>query len=151
MPSLDVSPDDVERFDLAITVACMTQSEHRFEYKITAGVQIKEYAVPDYFYSDGCLVVSFDGSWYPFLDNTRGWNRGPQRWYIPKISQLLARVAHAMQTPEQRRIAAGWSGGRVFLHATGVIRRPASMKEIELLTWHLPKRSAYLHARAAVL
>src|SRR5712692_525074 len=76
--------------------------------------------------SDGCLVLSFDGGWYPFLDNTQGYNRGPQRWYVPKMSRLLARVAHAMQTPEQKRFSGGRPGGRVFLHSTGVVRRPTA-------------------------
>ena len=118
MASIAVSAEDVERFDLAITIACMTQSEHRFEYRVSPGSQFKNYAVPDYFYStDGCLVLSFDCGWYPFLDNTRGYNRGPQRWYVPKISQLLSRIAIAMQAPQQKRLSGHWSGGRVFLHA----------------------------------
>jgi len=150
VPFIDVSTADVAEFDVAIAVACMTQSKLRFEHKLPVGVRAKEYAVPDYFYrSDGCLVLSFDGGWYPFLDNTQGYNRGPQRWYVPKMSRLLARVAHAMQTPEQKRFSGGRPGGRVFLHSTGVVRRPASMKEIELLTWKLPKESCYLHDRHA--
>jgi hypothetical protein len=92
VPLIKFSTADVEQFDKAIAVACMTQSEDRLENKLPTGLRAKEYGVPDYFYrSDGCLVLSFDGGWYPFLDNTQGYNRGLQRWYVPKTSQLLAR------------------------------------------------------------
>lgn len=146
MPFIDVSAREVGEFDLAISVACMAQSEDRLEHELPAELE-KDYAVPDYFYSsDGCLVLSFDRGWYPFLDNTRGYNRGAQRWYVPKRSSLLVRLAQAMQTPDQKRLSGGWSGGRVFLHSTGVVRRP-SMKEIELLAWKLQKKLLYLGER----
>src|SRR5207237_660057 len=78
-----LSTADVEQFDNAIAVACMPHSEDRLENKLPARLPVKEYGVPDYFYrSDGCLVLSFDGGWYPFLDNTQGYNRGLLRWYV---------------------------------------------------------------------
>lgn len=51
-----------------------------------------------------CLVLSFDHGWYPSLDNRRGYNRGSQRWYIPKIGALLTRVAQAMHAAKQKRL-----------------------------------------------
>jgi len=104
--------------------------------------------LPNYFYDrTDCLVVSFDGSWYPFLDNTQGYNRRPQRWYIPKISGLLARVAQEMQTPGQRHLGGGPPGGRVFLHTGGALRRLANEEEMVLVKWELPKESFFLRNR----
>ena len=145
MPLIQVSAKEIDEFDVAIALACLLQSPERLENKVSKKMRLADYAVPDYFYSqDGCLVVSFDGGWFPFLDNTRGYNRGPQRWYIPKTSELLARVARSMQTAEQRRILGAQAGGRVFLHSTGALRRPEAMPELELLTWYIEGRSCYL-------
>jgi len=45
-----------------------------------------------------------------------------------------------MQTPEQKR-SSGWqAGGRLFFHSRGVMGR----NDVTLLTWTLPKESAYL-------
>jgi hypothetical protein len=81
--TIAVSAAEVGQFDIAIGLACAYQSAHQFEFEIPAEAQPSEAGgVPDYFYSDdGCLVISYDGAWYPFLDSTRGYNRAPQRWY----------------------------------------------------------------------
>jgi hypothetical protein len=148
VPFITVSTKDVEKFDVAIAIACMVQSNDRLEYQLPDSIQVRDYNVPDYFYStDGCLVLSFDGAWYPFLDNTRGYNRSFQRWYIPKTSELLARIGHALQTPDQKRISGDRPGGRVFIHAGGVVRRPTMSREIEVANWQLPKASAYIKQR----
>ncbi len=149
MPTIAVSGAEVEQFDIAVALACAYQSENRFEFEIPADVKPSEAGgVPDYFYSrDGCLVISFDCTWYPFLDNTRGYNRGPERWYMPKMSSLLAAIALAMQAPDQKRFSRGRSGGRVFVHSTGVIRRPAVTQDLELLSWKLPSDSYFLRDR----
>jgi hypothetical protein len=125
------------------------QSENRLENTLPEGRRPETCSAPYYFYSsDGRLVVSFDGRWYLFLDNTREYNRGPQRWYIPKRSELLARVGQAMRVPEQCRFSQGQPGGRVFLHSACALRHPASMAEFELLTWRLPAESCFLGDRA---
>jgi hypothetical protein len=129
---------------VAVATACLLQSELRIEHRLTENIQIYEYSLPSYFRrSDGCVVMSFDGAWYPFPDSTRGYNRGPQRWYIPKMSQLIVRVALALQSPEQRRKSGRIPGGRVFLHADGVLRSG----NVPLLRWKLEKKSIYLRPR----
>jgi hypothetical protein len=139
-----VSDNDVDKFDQAIAVACILHSEEPLEQKLPCEPDIKGYAIPKYFYrDDGCLVISFDGYWYPFLDSSKGYNRGPQRWYIPKISHLIARAGLAMRTPEQGRSSDGRPGGRLFFHASGVLKRG----DVNLLTWTLAKESAYLRGR----
>jgi len=143
-----ISPRDVEEFDLVIALACRFQSEERLEFNLPPGFQANHQIIPLYFYrKDECLVLSFDGSWYPFLDNTRGLNRGPQRWYVPKKSWLLAQVGIAMQSPEQRRLSGSRSGGRIFLHSLGALRSPAMSAEIELIRWQLPRESSFLRNR----
>jgi len=73
VPSILVSAEDVDDFDAAIAFARILRWEQRLEHTLPHEPNIKGFAVPDYFYrSDGCLVISFDGGWYPFLDNTRG-------------------------------------------------------------------------------
>jgi hypothetical protein len=153
MGPVAVSSGEVEQFDIAVALACAHRSEHRLEFDIPINAQPSEIgSAPNYFYSsDDCLVISFDGSWYPFLDNTRGYNGGPQRWYIPKVSSLLASIAHVMQTREQKRLSRGRTGGRIFVHAGGAIRRPASGREVEVLSWKLPKESYFLRDRRAKL
>ena len=149
MPLIHISAEEIDEFDAAIAIACLLQSSKRLENTVPRTLRIADYAVPDYFYRQGCLVISFDGRWYPFLDNTRGYNRGQLRWYIPKISELLARVGRAMQSPERRRIA-GRAGGRVFLHTAGVVRRPAGTTEEELLAWNIGGKSSYLRDRVVL-
>lgn len=134
---------EIDEF-LAIAIACRLQSEQRIEHRLPEYIHIYEYMLPAYFRrGDGCMVMSFDGGWYPFLVSTRGYNRGPQRWYIPKISQLIVRVALALQSPEQRRKSGRIPGGRVFLHAEGVL----GSGSVPLLRWKLEKESIYLRLR----
>src|SRR5437588_11634759 len=101
MTVVDVFPADVDEFDTAIAIACLQKSTERFECKMPPVHGSDEPATPGYFYrGDNCLVLSFDHSWYPFLDSTHSYNHPPVRWYIPKISRLIGLVAHEMQTPE---------------------------------------------------
>lgn len=86
-------------------MACTRQSDERLEHDLPGSCDPGSLRLPSYFMAeDGSLVISFDSGWYPFLCNTRGYNTGPQRWYIPKVSRLIARVAHVVQTPSQKRL-----------------------------------------------
>jgi len=148
--NLTISLKELAEFELAIATACMMRSHDRLENRLPQRLNPENFAVPYYFYrGDGSLVVSFGRGWYPFLDNTRGYNQGSERWYVPKISGLLAGVGRAMQTPEQRQFLQGQSGGRVFLHSTGALRAPSGVAEFELLTWKLPTDSHFLRDRNA--
>jgi len=143
---VDLFLADVVEFDQAIAIACMKKSAERFECKVPPVLSNDESATPRYFYRrDNCLVLSFDHSWYPFLDSTHSYNYPSVRWYVPKISHLLGIVANEMQTPEHRRLS-GQPGGRVFLHNAGAIRRLGS-REIEFVRWQLPKPSLLLQDR----
>lgn len=142
--TLVISAAEIHEFDVAIATACLLKSEQRIEHRLPEQRQIHEYSLPCYFRrGDGCVVMSFDGAWYPFLDSTRGYNRGPQRWYIPKMSQLIVRVALALQSPDQRRKSGGIPGGRDFLHSDGVLRSGNAT----LMRWKLERESNYLRVR----
>jgi hypothetical protein len=147
MPELQPSEEELTNFEAAIIAACVLQSESPLEHATRDLPRVESLVVPSYFRSrDGALVVSFDKGWQPFLDNTRGYNQGPQRWYIPKTSKLLAQVAHELQTSRQRRYA-DQPGCRVFLDFRGVCRRPEGYEEVEVLRWRLPRSSAFLRPR----
>ena len=71
--TLSISPEDVNKFDLAIAVACTKKSPNRLEHGPWELADGGDLALPGYFRgSYGSLVISFDGGWYPFLDNTAG-------------------------------------------------------------------------------
>ncbi len=144
MDPIQVSQRDLDQFELALFVACTQHSGERLEHDLPTDVDRSSLALPSYFTSgDGSLVMSFDGRWYPFLCNTRGYNLGPQRWYVPKVSRLIAHIAQALQTPIQRRVSY-LPGGRAFLDATGVRRRPEGHGDIQVLRWKLPRESPFL-------
>lgn len=134
-----VTPKEVDEFDRAILTACVLRSEHRMDDERSYPTDWSSIIeLPDYFYHDKYLVISFDRGWYPFLDNTRGYNRGPQRWYIPKCSRILAAIADALRWNSDGR-----PGGRVFVSFDGVFRRDDG-EQIQLLDWELPKKSHFL-------
>jgi len=144
MDPIQVSERDLDQFELAVFVACTQQSDERLEHELPVDADQGSLALPTYFTSeDGSLVMSFDAGWYPFLCNTRGYNLGPQRWYVPKVSKLIAHIAHALQSPIQRRVSY-MPGGRVFLDANGVRRRPEGYGEMHVLQWRLPRESPFL-------
>ena len=81
MPQIDPFPADIVELDGVIAIACAKKSSERFECALPRDINPADFSVPKYFYSrDACLVLSFDGAWYPFLDNTQGYNHPPQRW-----------------------------------------------------------------------
>jgi hypothetical protein len=134
-----VSPAEINEFDLAIATACMLKSEDRLG-KDVLSIPDNRPMMPRYFYrKDLCLVLSFDVSWYPFLDNTMGYNQGSQRWYVPKASALIARCAQEMQ---KQRFGSR-PGGRLFLHLGGALRSG----NVTLLRWTLNDGSKYLLLR----
>lgn len=147
MEHISVTHKTLDEFELAIAVACVSKSEDRLDHHMPAGIDPAALRIPDYFTAnDGALVISFDLGWYPFLCNTKGYNHGPMRWYIPKVSQLVARVALALQSPQQKSLSS-FSGGRIFLDGAGVRRRPEGRGEVRVLSWTLPRDSGFLPRR----
>lgn len=139
-----VSEGELNDLDDAIRAACLLKSHDRLEANTAVPPSADYVDLPGYFYTQGGeLSISFDGGWYPFLDEISGYNQRHQRWYIPKRSVLLARIARAMQEPLQARYSQ-IPGGRVFLTATGVTRRPEGYPEVEVLRWKLPRDSAFI-------
>lgn len=143
MASIPITANDVDEFDSAITIACQLKSPERLEFSHSATTDSGPVSVPAYFRKSGSLVISFDGGWFPFLDNTTGYNRGDQRWYIPKTSRLVAEVAQRMQRPPRT----SQKPGRVFLHSGGAYRRRVDRTEIEIVEWVLPQKSRFLEDR----
>jgi hypothetical protein len=136
-----VTHKELEEFERAVVLACKRKSSERLEHSFSEGPADASLSLPDYFNAeDGSLVISFDAGWYPFLCNTRGYNTGPQRWYVPKVSRLIAMIARELQTPAQRRVSYV-AGGRIFLNASGARRKPAGHGEIHVLSWTLPRES----------
>lgn len=139
---IQVDAAEVDEFDQTIAAACQAKSAERLNHQLPTGCDPSAFSVPDYFRSQGALVLSFDAQWFPFLDNTVGYNRTPQRWYVPKTSQLIRRVALHMQTPAQRS-RSPMPGGRTFFRHRGAFRR-IDGKRIEVLAWNFAKDSVFL-------
>lgn len=141
-----ISELGVELFDCSIDFALALQrSEHlaRIEELLkrsetvlaSAPAERRERGPLRAYRADGCLVLSFDASWYPFLDDSAGYNRPETRcWYVPKNS-ILDRVAEAMRNLDRPQ-----SGGRAFLHDRGAL----AAGNIELVSWTLAIPSKYL-------
>ncbi len=132
---------------MAVVVACAMKSAKQLERQHPANIRRASQTLSACFTAkDGSLVISFDRGWYPFLCNTGVNNTGPERWYIPKVSWLIAQVARALQMPMQRAVSY-IPGGRIFLDAAGVRRRLESHAEIAVLIWSLPRESTLLPPR----
>lgn len=144
--AIQVSEKDLAQFEMAVAIACVRKSDKRLEYQRPANVDRAACSLPSCFTQDGCVAISFDRSWYPFLCNTSEEDPGPQRWFIPKTSWLIAAVARALQTPAQRAISFT-AGGRILLDASGGRRRPEGHAEIAVLGWTLPRESPLLPPR----
>ena len=147
MSAIQVTEQDLAQFEMAVAIACARQSDKRLDRQRPTHGDRAAQTLPPYFSTeDGALVISFDRGWYPFLCNTGADDAGPERWYIPKVSRLIASIARALQTPMQRATRYV-PGGRVFLDATGGRRRPEGHDEIPVLRWSLPRKSALLPPR----
>lgn len=146
MVAIQVSEKDLAQFEMAVAIACVRKSDKRLEYQRSMNVDRAARDLPSCFTQDGCVAISFDRSWYPFLCNTGGDDPGPARWFIPKTSWLIAAVARALQTPTQRAISFT-AGGRILLDAAGGRRQPEGHSEIAVLRWSLPRESALLPPR----
>lgn len=148
MSPIEVTEKELAQFEMAVAIACVRKSDKPLDRARAENVSRQAAPLPSCFNTeDGSLAISFDRSWYPFLCNTGGEGKDPQRWYIPKASRLIATIARALQAPEQRatRFVAG---GRVLLDAAGGRRQPAGHGEIPVLRWTLPRESALLPAHA---
>ena len=147
MGAIQVSEKDLSQFEMAVAIACAMKSDRRIEHQRPANIDRASRTLPSSFTAeDGSLVISFDRGWYPFLCHTTGDTTGPPRWYIPKVSRLIAQVARALQTPVQGAISYV-PGGRIFLDAAGVRRTPEGHAEIAVLKWGLPRVSPFLSPR----
>jgi len=145
--AIQVAEKDLSQFEMAVAIACAMKSDKKLGHQRPANIDRASQTLPSCFTAeDGSLVISFDRGWYPFLSDTGGYNRGSQRWYIPKLSWLIAQVARALQTPMQGAISY-IPGGRIFLDAAGVRRRPEGHAEIVVLGWSLPRESSLLPPR----
>jgi hypothetical protein len=148
MSAIQVTEQDLAQFELAVAIACARRSDTRLDRQRPRNGDRTAPAPPSCFSTeDGALVISFDRGWYPFLCNSGGADRaGPQRWYIPKVSRLIASIARALQTPMQRatRFVAG---SQVVLDAVGGHRHPDGHDEIPVLRWSLPRKSVLLPPR----
>ena len=147
MGSIEISEHELVQFEMAVAMACATKSDKRLERRRPVKVDPSAGAVPPCFSPpEGSLVISFDRSWYPYLCNSGTEDAEPARWYIPKVSVLIAAIARALQTPRQRAISYV-AGTRIFLDSTGGRRRPQGHGEIAVLGWNLPRKSAILPGR----
>ena len=145
--AIQVAEKDLSQFEMTVAIACAMKSDKKLGHQRPANIDRASRTLPSCFTADdGSLVISFDRGWYPFLCNAGAYNRGPQRWYIPKLSRLIAQVAGALQTPMQKAISY-IPGGRIFLDAAGVRRRPEGHAEIVVLGWSLPRESPLLPPR----
>jgi hypothetical protein len=147
MGTIEISEQELDQFEMAVAMACATKSDKRLERQRPVKADRSAAAVPSCFSTpDGSLVISFDRSWYPYLCNSGGEDATPARWYIPKVSRLIAAIAGALQTPMQRAISYV-PGSRIFLDSAGGRRRPEGKAEIAVLGWNLPRKSALLPPR----
>lgn len=147
MGSIQVSEKDLSQFENAVAIACALKSDKRIEHQGPAKIDRAARPLPSSFLAqDGSLAISFDRSWYPFLSKVGDEHAAPKRWYIPKVSWLLAQIARALQAPRQRSV--GYvGGGQVFLDGAGVRRTPTGHAEIAVLQWSLPRASQLLRPR----
>ena len=78
------------------------------------------------------IVVSFDGSWRPFLCETRGYNIPANRLRLNHNNEILKLVAKAL-----KYLGRDQSGGRTFINSQGVVC-VEDQSVIELVSWNWP-------------
>ena len=144
MATIEISERELVQFEMAVAIACVRKSDKRLERQRPTHVDREAHAVPPCFNGpEGSLVISFDRSWYPYLCNSGEGEAAPAKWYIPKVSWVIAAIARALQTPAQRAISYV-PGSRIFLDSVGGRRRPEGHAEVAVLGWSLPRKSALL-------
>jgi hypothetical protein len=148
MSAIQVTEQELAQFELAVAIACARKSDTRLDRQRPRTLGRTAGSPPSCFSTeDGSLVISFDRGWYPFLCNADAMDgSGPQRWYIPKVSRLIATIARALQTPMQRATRYV-PGCRVLLDAAGGRRQRDGHDEIPVLRWSLPRKSVLLPPR----
>jgi hypothetical protein len=147
MGTIQISEQELVQFEMAVAIAVVRKSDKRLEHQRPTKVDPAAQAVPACFSTaEGSLVISFDRSWYPYLCNSGDEDATPARWYIPKVSRVIAAIAGALQTPMQRAVSYV-PGSRIFLDSSGGRRRPEGKAEIAVLGWNLPRKSALLPSR----
>ena len=147
MATIEISEQELVQFEMAVAIACVRKSETRLERQRPVKVDPAAQVVPPCFSTeDGSLVISFDRSWFPYLCNSGDKDGKPARWYIPKVSRLIAAIAGALQTPMQRAVSYV-PGSRIFLDSAGGRRRPEGKAEVAVLGWNLPRKSTLLRSR----
>lgn len=147
MATMEISEQELVQFEAAVAIACTRKSETRLERQRPAKFDPAAQEVPSWFSGpEGSLVISFDRSWYPYLCNSGVDEAAPARWYIPKVSRLIAAIAGALQTPMQRAVSYV-PGSRIFLDSAGGRRRPEGKGEIAVIGWNLPRKSRLLPPR----
>jgi hypothetical protein len=138
-----MSEAQLSEFEEAIVIACHHRSAKPLEEEEIEESYPQDFETPRYFQnSHGELVVSVDANWVPFLDNTKGYNRGAKRWYLPGGGDIEMMLAEALS----RSPTTGWrSGGRLFVSGFGAFRREGSGNEEDeaVLPWVAP-RTTYL-------
>jgi hypothetical protein len=87
-----------------------------------------------YIHSDdrNAIVISFDGSWHPFLCETRGYNEPSSRLSLNHNNDVLRMIAKAL-----RYLGRDQRGGRTFLNSQGVVC-VEDQSVVELIKWEWP-------------
>jgi hypothetical protein len=151
MPIVTIPESDLRAFEDEVALACLLKSESRLEAQVSLPslMDAQAFELPSYFRSsEGSLVLSFDGSWYPFLCNTAGYNVGPDRWYLRK-NPLTAKLGLRLQEPIMKRLRFR-PGGRLFLDSSGARMKP-NASYVDVLEWQLPRATDWLLPRAKPL
>lgn len=141
MATIRLTSADVRRFDAAIAAACLVRSPRPIAREAQSLSIRADASMPEYFYSDRKLVMSFDVEWNPFLVNSRGHNDDENRWFVPFGGRVVDEVTRVLKASKEATSEP--SGGRVFLTAEGVTRKP-SKDELTLLLWTLDGGSLFL-------
>ena len=134
MPTLLIPETEGISFGLALAIACVKHSHERLggiTDQMMKSVRGGSPSIPGYLYQDRCVVVSFDGDYFPFLCNTMGYNRMDDRWYIP-VNPLLKRVRDVV-----RELPSAIPGGRVFIHRGGCFYKRDGHHRTTLLDWKI--------------
>ncbi|MGI8892844.1 MAG: hypothetical protein ACR2GN_05225 [Bacteroidia bacterium] len=143
--NLNLFDHDLSIFEKTILNAMYFKRTERIEtdFKLLDEFSEEDLNENNYLISnDGKLVISFDNGWYPFLCQSRGFNRKDQRWYIPKTSSIISKIGLELQKP-LHRFKRDQNGGRIFLCSTGAFTKYSEGKSAPVLTWTI-SRPSYL-------
>ena len=87
---------------------------------------------------EDAIVISFDGNWWHFIGDRRGFNPEDDREHFAEVPRLLVRVIGRWKRHASRRFGSR-PGGRAFIDSEGAYYKDPQGQRYWIMKWSLPR------------